>query len=145
VDDAWREAAGVLVYRDDGAEPRFLMLRASARGHWTPPKGHLDPGESFDAAALREVEEETGIRADQLELVTGFRRELRYQVEAPGGWVPKRVVYQLGRLTAAAEVRLSGEHSEHAWWGAAEIEADATFPDMQALLRDAHAAVVAGR
>ena len=30
---------------------------------WTLPKGKLDPGESFEEAALREVEEETGLRA----------------------------------------------------------------------------------
>jgi 8-oxo-dGTP diphosphatase len=30
---------------------------------WSLPKGKLDPGESFEDAALREVEEETGIRA----------------------------------------------------------------------------------
>jgi 8-oxo-dGTP diphosphatase len=33
-------------------------------GDWTFPKGKLDPGEGFEGAALREVEEETGLRCE---------------------------------------------------------------------------------
>ncbi len=36
------------------------------RGKWDLPKGKLDPGETLEACALREVEEETGV--GQLEL-----------------------------------------------------------------------------
>lgn len=43
----------------------FLVIRRSARntrsGQWEPPLGHRDPGESATSAALREVEEETGL------------------------------------------------------------------------------------
>jgi len=35
-----------------------------ARGDWTFPKGKLDPGETFEQAALREVWEETGMHCD---------------------------------------------------------------------------------
>lgn len=52
-------AGGVVVRINDG-RPLFLLIRDSYR-NWGFPKGHLEPGETADAAALREVAEETGL------------------------------------------------------------------------------------
>src|ERR1700754_3978717 len=52
-------AAGGVVVRDDG---RVAVIHRPRYDDWSLPKGKLDPGESFEAGALREVEEETGIR-----------------------------------------------------------------------------------
>lgn len=59
-------SAGGVVYRlsagEGGApEPLFLLIRDSYQ-NWGFPKGHLERGELPEAAALREVEEETGLR-----------------------------------------------------------------------------------
>ncbi len=51
------QAAGGLVLNEAGAV--LLMYR---RGKWDLPKGKLDPGESLETCAVREVEEETGVR-----------------------------------------------------------------------------------
>jgi 8-oxo-dGTP pyrophosphatase MutT (NUDIX family) len=51
-------AAGGVVVRDD----RVLLVHRPRYDDWTFPKGKLDAGESFEDAALREVEEETGLR-----------------------------------------------------------------------------------
>ena len=45
--------------------PLFLLIRDSY-GHWGFPKGHLEPGERADRAAVREVIEETGLTAVSL-------------------------------------------------------------------------------
>jgi 8-oxo-dGTP diphosphatase len=37
--------------------------KGALRGRWTLPGGHIEPGETAHAAALREIGEETGVRA----------------------------------------------------------------------------------
>jgi 8-oxo-dGTP diphosphatase len=41
-----------------------LLVHRAAYGDWTLPKGKLEPGEDWADAALREVEEETGLRCE---------------------------------------------------------------------------------
>lgn len=65
------EAAGGVVWRradgkdgKDGkdGEIEALLVHRPRYDDWSLPKGKLDPGETHEAAALREVEEETGLR-----------------------------------------------------------------------------------
>jgi 8-oxo-dGTP diphosphatase len=77
------DAAGGVVVRDG----MVLLVHRPRYDDWTFPKGKLDPGESFEDAAVREVEEETGVRCS-------LDRELastRYKV----GDRPKLVRYWL--------------------------------------------------
>ena len=55
-------SAGGVVYRLDGGRVLFLLIRDSY-ANWGFPKGHLEEGEAAEAAAVREVEEETGLTA----------------------------------------------------------------------------------
>jgi 8-oxo-dGTP pyrophosphatase MutT (NUDIX family) len=56
--------AGGIVFRYDGGDPRYLVITAKKNTHhWVLPKGHIDPGETPAEAALREVLEETGVKA----------------------------------------------------------------------------------
>ncbi len=57
-------AAGGLVVRTgkDGIE--IAVVHRPRYDDWSLPKGKLDPGESFEEGALREVEEETGLRCE---------------------------------------------------------------------------------
>lgn len=52
-------AGGVVIRRDQGTA-LFLLIRDSY-DHWGFPKGHVEPGERAEDAALREVAEETGL------------------------------------------------------------------------------------
>ena len=56
------EAAGGVVVRDGEAGTEVCVVHRPRYDDWSFPKGKLDPGESFEDAALREVEEETGLR-----------------------------------------------------------------------------------
>lgn len=57
------EAAGGIVISEQN---KILMI--FRRGFWDLPKGKIDPGETSDQTALREVSEETGIPLDNLTL-----------------------------------------------------------------------------
>ena len=56
------EAAGGVVLRGDGDDVEVLVVHRVRHQDWSLPKGKLDPGEEAQAAAVREVEEETGVR-----------------------------------------------------------------------------------
>jgi 8-oxo-dGTP diphosphatase len=80
-------AAGGLVARDG----KVLLVHRPRYDDWSLPKGKLDPGETWEDAALREVYEETGVRArlgDELPSVhytdnRGRPKTVRYWVMAP--------------------------------------------------------------
>ncbi|MGH7702417.1 MAG: NUDIX hydrolase [Gemmatimonadales bacterium] len=66
-------AAAVIPFLDDPAsdDPRVLLIRQfrhAAEGYiWEIPAGRLDPGETPEACAYRELSEETGMRASRME------------------------------------------------------------------------------
>ena len=57
-------AAGGLVVREGEDGPELAVVHRPKYGDWSLPKGKLDPGEDWEEAALREVEEETGWRCE---------------------------------------------------------------------------------
>jgi 8-oxo-dGTP diphosphatase len=59
VSDPLRAAGGIVVR--DG---RVLLVHRPKYDDWAFPKGKLERGETWEAAALREVEEETGLRCE---------------------------------------------------------------------------------
>ena len=59
-EDGVVRAAGGLVMRDG----RLLLVHRPKYDDWTFPKGKAEPGESDEACAVREVEEETGLRCE---------------------------------------------------------------------------------
>ena len=69
-------AAAVVPFLDDptAPDPRLLLIRqfrhAADGVIWEVPAGRLDPGESPETCARRELEEETGMRARSLERLT---------------------------------------------------------------------------
>jgi 8-oxo-dGTP diphosphatase len=55
-------AAGGVVWRRGAGGLEIVLVHRPRYDDWSLPKGKLDPGETFEQAALREVEEETGLR-----------------------------------------------------------------------------------
>jgi 8-oxo-dGTP diphosphatase len=61
---AVRAAGGVVVRRRDDGRFEVAVVHRPRYDDWSLPKGKLEEGESFAAAAVREVEEETGLRCE---------------------------------------------------------------------------------
>jgi 8-oxo-dGTP diphosphatase len=59
-----RAAGGVVTRLDGDGRTEVLVVHRPKYDDWSFPKGKLDPGETDEAAAVREVEEETGLRCE---------------------------------------------------------------------------------
>ncbi len=70
-------SSGFLLFRKQKGL-QFLLMKHSAR--WDLPKGHLDAGETKKQAAMRELEEETGLTPSDIWCDPQFLFESRYQV-----------------------------------------------------------------
>ncbi|TRY76406.1 hypothetical protein TCAL_00037 [Tigriopus californicus] len=112
-------AAGFVLYRwSQSAQAEYLLLRCSyGTKHWTPPKGHVDPGETDYQAALRETQEEAGLSECDMEIVPNFKSQIHYQVKhyPTGELKDKTVTYWLARIRDGVEVKLSEEHLDLCW------------------------------
>ncbi len=138
-------AAGGVVYRRGASGLEFLVgEQVDWRTHdhnVRLPKGHADPGEGLEAAALREVAEETGRRAR----VDGLLGEHRYAFDAPphkgrpGGRIEKRVVFFLMEDLGPSEAPRDEEMERILWLDADAACRRLTFENEQVMIRRAEA------
>lgn len=117
------EEVMIVVYRPG---PEFLVaLRSPERhGYWNLVAGGVEPGEAPQAAARRELAEESGLREplrfQPIPLELGYVRPegMRitmhaYLAEAPAGFEPE----------------LNEEHVDHRWCSAGEAAALLAYPE----------------
>ncbi len=123
----YRPAAGIMLINAD----RMVWVgqrRDNSLEAWQMPQGGLDPGEEAEAGALRELEEETGITADKVEILARCPDELFYDLpeELVGvvwkeKWRGQRQAWFLARfLGRDDDVNLQTEHPEFRAWRWAE-------------------------
>lgn len=93
-----------------------LLLKRARDGIWHIPAGVVERGESFSAAAARELEEETGLRAAQ---VMDLACEQRYRAEPRSAYAPGVTEVTLENFAVEAhtgwEPVLDDEHTDSRW------------------------------
>jgi 8-oxo-dGTP pyrophosphatase MutT (NUDIX family) len=100
-------AAGGVVVRDGEGGREILVVHRPRYDDWTLPKGKAEPGESDEECALREVEEETGLRCE-------LEQELPSTSYSDAHGRPKRVRYWLMR-PVAGELHFAHEVDRAQW------------------------------
>ena len=107
--------AGFIVYRRTQDGIKFLLLYRRG-GYWNFPKGHFESGEQALDTALRETEEETGLKKSELRIVPNFRTEVNFHFFRGDKKIYDRVLLYLAE-THKAEINISPrEHSGFAWF-----------------------------
>jgi len=131
---SWRVCLGARRRQDDGA----LV--------WGVPKGHVEPGESVAAAAVREVREETGLESvveDVLGEVTYWYARRDASGRPTRVW--KRVRFFLLRHTGGRFADRDRELDRVRWFSLDEAEARATFANERELIRRARERLAVAR
>lgn len=118
-----------------GSREYLLIRRADDRifpGLWQPVTGRLGPGETVPIAALREVEEETGFAGEEIEAFFDLDQTTSFFSEDADAIVTS-VIFAV-RVSASAQPRLSGEHTDFAWVDSREAAQRSIWPPYRASL-----------
>ncbi len=105
----YESSCGAVIFRKDGDEIRYLLIRNRRSAHWGFPKGHVEPGETEEETAIREVLEETGLHVD---ILPGFVKKSEYTIQ---GKIEKSVSIFLA-CTEESEYKLQEEEIEECGW-----------------------------
>ncbi len=133
-------AGGIIIKRENNSV-KVLVTQHSGHHGWDFPKGHLETGETSEQAALREVEEETGVRAKILEKV-GQTQYFYFEERKPSfvpqsgtskGKVFKTVTFFLMEYISESKATTAFEVSDKVWLPIDEVLEKLTFKDTKIL------------
>lgn len=131
-------SAGIIVYRKTNEGLKFLVLYHGGR-YWNFPKGKLE-GESNFKAAIREVEEETGLSKKDLKFSDWFRVQDRFTFTKDREKIFKVVSYYLAE-TSNPKIQISKEHQGYGWFLYEDAVRILIHPNLRRNLKRAYDAI----
>jgi len=139
-------AGGVVVQRTDGGlAVAAIQPQGRPEGYWVLPKGLVEPGERSLEAALREVHEETGLRAEALQQLPPTRYIYRRGSERVFKLVEWWLMRPLGGAIGEIEEAMRVEVADARWLPLDEAPGLLAHPGERALLEPARELLEAGR
>jgi len=126
-------AGGLIVDHESGAAAVIGRLDRRGRLLWSLPKGHIEEGETAEQAAVREVQEETGIHGE----ILGELGTIDFWFVADGRRIHKTVTHYLMRATGGELSDADVEVTAVAWVPLPEIAAQLAYPDERGLVDEA--------
>jgi diadenosine hexaphosphate hydrolase (ATP-forming) len=128
------QQAGGIVFRRNRAGISILLVRAKRDpSTWIFPKGHIEPGETARATAVRETREEAGVQGEAIGEI-GDPQEFEWA----GRWY--RVQYFLIQMTSESD---ETDGREKAWFSFDEALDRISFTSARDLLRQARTKIEA--
>lgn len=125
-------SAGIVVFKNTEKGRKYLLLHYPG-GHWDYAKGHLEEGENILEAAVRELEEETGI--NDIEVKDGIMIPMYYEYTGHGFLHKKTVDYLIGETNFDEnKVVISHEHQGYGWYYYEEAMKVLTFDNAKDVL-----------
>ena len=131
----YEKSCGAIVVRRNAENIEILLIRSAKNGHWSFPKGHVEPGESERQTAKREIMEETSI---DVEILPHFREVMTY---SPKEGVQKDVVYFLASPKNTDFAPQQGEIAQVSWVNMAPLPDVLTYDNDKQLFVKAETAI----
>lgn len=132
------ESAGIVTYTIEDDSIAYLLLHYTA-GHWDLPKGKMEPGETKQETALRELMEETGLTA---ELDDKFEETIGYIFTDHNKQLAQKTAYFFVGKATNTNVKLSHEHIGYKWLPYKEALEQLTYDNAKTLLKKAHKYII---
>jgi 8-oxo-dGTP pyrophosphatase MutT (NUDIX family) len=123
----------VLIHVRRGDEFLVAHRAPGHGGYWHTIAGGVEPGEEWEAAAIRELREETGFEAAALEPIGEFTYIREEWESEPGSSVEVHAFLVL--VAPGWEPTLDEEHDEYRWLPRNEAAALLFWPEPAQLLR----------
>ena len=117
--NSYRPCVGTVIFNDHGQVWVGKRARETGRYVWQFPQGGIDPGETAEYAAIREMEEETGISVQKVAPLGQSKTELFYDYPADVQKNPRTVKWR-GQRQIWFALRFSG--------GSTDINLNAQYP-----------------
>lgn len=132
-------SAGGVVYRNHEGTDEVALIQPRERQAWSLPKGVIEPGETEEAAAEREVREETGLSGILLEKIDTIQYSYMARWEEPPVRVQKVVTFFLLKFTGGDPSTHDTEVDRVEWVPVDKAVKRATYPQERAILKKAQA------
>ena len=110
-----QHSAGGVASRPGEKGLEVAIIKTSEEGRWQLPKGIVDPGETPDQAALREVREEAGITCELIEPIDTIEYWFVGSYDGPKKRYHKKVSFFLMKYLSGDVADHDHEVSEARW------------------------------
>ncbi len=132
---------GGVVFRREKGHIVFLLIYSGRNKIWGLPKGHIEPGENAEEAAVREIREETGL--SDLRKTGDFRQENIYETVSKrelfkGQIIEKHSIYFLYETGEQPVTVDNHEITDYRWLTMEKGKVLLPFTSLRTILGEAH-------
>ncbi len=135
------KSAGLIVFRRHPQEGTQYLVLYHRGSYWNFPKGKMEQGESEIETAIRETEEEAGLK--NLKIIDGFREQTQFFFKerrlGQEEFIKKDFAIYLAEAKMTDELKLSHEHNGYAWLDLSNAQKFLKFKNLKEILVEAEA------